>query len=229
MDPFTMALLAASAGLGVFNQQRTAARQNRQQIEGMNQLRQRQREATQRAMQEVEATRSSTPDQARETAASQYMDAVRRGEGSVEGALPSVAQASDAFEERRGQARGQVSDYASQMADLMSRIDAPVTQRREEAFGRQRAGSDINLIRNFAQGDDFVNQLRMQAIMPNPWLSIASQLGTGYALGKAGQPQAAPAPQAAASSGAGGIGGYRNWLDQMRRLQQMSSQGLGSI
>lgn len=225
MDPFTLALLAASTGLGVYNQQRTAAKQSRAQTENARMLRERQQEASQRAMQEVEAMRESGPEQARETAASQYMDAVRRGQGSVDAALPDTPAASAAFQERRGQAQGQVSDYATQMADLMSRIDAPINQRRQEGFNRNRMMGDIGLIRDRAQGDDYVNQLRMQTIMPNPYLSILSQLGQGYAMGSIG------APTDPSQTGATG---WQALMDRFRRTGRTpptpdGSSALGTI
>jgi hypothetical protein len=67
------------------------------------------------------------------------------------------------------------------LADLTSSIDAPRQQRANDAQLVDRYTTDIDRIRRFSAGDDFLSQLRLRGIKPNPWIAAGAGVANGAA------------------------------------------------
>lgn len=192
----SLALAAAAAGAQAHNTRQTAKRQDQQAAEGIRQQSARQREADAKVNEQVEALAGSTAEDARAKRLDDYLTGLRRNRSSMQAGLtPTIG--SDAFRGDSARAAGDVQDYATRAADLMSRIDAPQMQRQGEAFGYGRLATDLGLIGRQAEGDDFINRLRMSAIRRNPWIDAASQVAGAYAgsMAMSGAGAGAASPQ----------------------------------
>lgn len=149
----------------------------------------RQRTADERVDKEVQELADSTSEDERVKRLGQYMDTLERGKRmATAGLTPNVG--SSAFQQDAAQAAADVMTGAGQRAGLMARIDAPQLQRQGEAFSYGRAATDLDLIKRQAEGDEFVNQIRLRAIRRRPEIDLIagalSSAGGAMAGGAAG-------------------------------------------
>jgi hypothetical protein len=186
--PLIMA--AVAGGTSYVNTQRTAKKQDQTAAEGIRQQGVRQREADAKVRELIEKTRTSGPEGERKSALEKYMQALGVQAPNAQASFTDVAGASDAYGADVNAARSGVTDYGAQIADLMARIDAPADQRRREGNTMNRFDTDINQIKRFSSGDDFLNQLKLQSIRRNPFLdavsTAAQAFGSSYTGGYGG-------------------------------------------
>ncbi|MEN5115842.1 hypothetical protein ABE488_00695 [Luteimonas sp. TWI662] len=172
-------IMAAAAGAQQYNTTRTANRQDAQAAAGIRQQGVRQQEADNRVHEQVAAMEGSTAADERAQRLDEYLTGLRRNRPSIESGLtPNVGSA--AFRGDSARAAGDVQDYATRAAGLLSRIDAPAMQRQGEAFDYGRLATDIGLIGRQSAGDQFISDLRLRAIRRNPWIDAASQVAGAY-------------------------------------------------
>ncbi len=178
-----LAVSLLSAGAGAVNQNQALKRSDRQQAAGIRQQGVRQKEATTRVGKTLQETEQSNGEAERQTANSNFMDALRRSAAGQRGTQSVVPGASTQFNTDAATAQAQTGDYGSQLADLFSRIDAPNQQRVNENAAAGRAAIDVGQIQRNASGDDFISRLKASAIQPNPWVALGSKVGQNVGIG----------------------------------------------
>ncbi len=180
-----LAIAAAAAGASAYNTRQTANRQDRTLAEGIRGQSRKQEQIDQRTAAEVAQLEQSRSADEAAKARTGYDQQLQRNAAAIMGGLtPGIG--SETFKADAAQGAKDVSGYAGRTADLMARMDAPGMQRQGEAFGMGRLATDNALVAREAQGDDFLNRLRVQGIRRNPWIDAAAQVGMAYAGGMAG-------------------------------------------
>lgn len=208
-----LALTAASAGAQYYNTQKTAKRTDNALADQIRNQSAKQRQADAKVNAEVADLAQSRSDEHRAQSLDSYMDVLRKGRGKLEAGLtPTVG--SDVFKAGSANAAQDVQDFAGDRAGLMARIDAPTLQRQDEAFGYGRLGTDIDLIKREAAGQNWLDSLRVKrASQRNAGLDALSSLlggaagaagsmGTGAAAAGGASPFTAQGGAAAAGYGA---------------------------
>ena len=180
IDPITMMIVGQ--GLNMANNASASRSADRATARGINQQAGHQAEADARFNKMLSEIAASNPGQVREGAMEQYLG--RLGERPQVSATP-VAGANPRFAEDLAQSEQTLSTRGNEMADFMSRIDAPAIQRRQEGERIGRAGVDIGQTARVASGDDYLSRLRVSGIRPNPWVTALADLTSGAALGSA--------------------------------------------
>lgn len=159
-----------------------------------------QREADRKVSDQVKELEGSTSADERTKRLDDYMQTLRASRGNLESGL-TPAIGSETFRADAANDAGDVMKYAGDTANLMSRIDAAGLQRQGEAFGYGNLATDLNLIGREAQGQNWLDELRVKrAAQRNAGKdALAAFLGgAGSAVGSAG------ASSAGGSSGAAG-------------------------
>lgn len=176
-------LTLASTAASAYNTQRTAKKQDQSAAQAIRNQAEQQRKADARVAQELAKAEGSTSAGEKKMTLEQYVQQLARNQKATEGSLnmTGLEALPGAFKEGAEQAKGEVGDYASRTAELMSRIDAPAYQRQREQFGYGGLGVDIGLIRRNAAGQGFIDDLRMRAIRRNPWIDAFSAAAGGAA------------------------------------------------
>lgn len=194
--------LIALAGAAV-QQNNTVQTEKRQDSELALQLRNqgvKQREADSKVGEEVKRLQSSTSDDSRRKALDSYSTALRTNRAkSSAGLTPAIG--SDAFREGSAVAAQGVQDYGAETAGLMSRIDAPMEQRRAESFSYGNLGTDLNLISREAQGQRYLDELRLRAIRRNPGQDLLAAGLSAYGGAYAGRGGSSSGATSAAHEG----------------------------
>jgi len=199
-----LAMTALGAGVNYNEQRKTAKRQDNILAGQIQQNSARQAEADRAVSDTLRTAATSSGEESRQGAAAQYLDQVRAAQAGATRGLGQVGAVSGAYQQAANDAALGVGDYASQTANLMARIDAPAQQRQQEAQSSDRLRSNLGLIGRKAAGDDYLAQLRLRNVRPNPWAGVAAQLMSGAAQGMAGR--ASGATTAANAGGAGSFG-----------------------
>jgi len=199
-----LAMTALGAGVNYNEQRKTAKRQDNILAGQIQQNSARQAEADRAVSDTLRTAATSSGEDSRQGAAAQYLDQVRAAQAGATRGLGQVGAVSGAYQQAANDAALGVGDYASQTANLMARIDAPAQQRQQEAQSSDRLRSNLGLIGRKAAGDDYLAQLRLRNVRPNPWAGVAAQLMSGAAQGMAGR--ASGATTAANAGGAGSFG-----------------------
>lgn len=180
MDPLTIGILAASAGLKVYNSAQTAKKQDRALATSIRNQAGKQRQADARVNDEITKLEGSTAENQRVKNLTAYTDALRKRAGEMTAGLtPAIGSA--AFQSDAAGAVDGVKRYADDSAGLMARIDAPAYQRRDEATGYGKLATDIGIISREADGQAFLDKLRLDRIRENPWLNALADIGMGVA------------------------------------------------
>lgn len=177
------ALTAAATGAQMYNQRRTAKKQDNALASRLRGQAQRQREADAKVQQIIADQAASTPDDERLTASRNYQQALRQARGQAEGGLVPMSGASDAFKESGRQAAAGIGDYGERLAGLLSTIDAPAMQRRNEGLALNRRAGELDILSRFDQGNTWLDDLRLRAIRRNPWVDAFSQVAAGASRG----------------------------------------------
>lgn len=174
------ALSAAGTGANMYNQRRVARDQEEQASRGIAQQQARQREIDARLNAEVGALEGSTPEDEQAASLDAYLSQLRANRASSEGVTtPGVSR----YGEDTATSQAGVQNYGQKVASILSRIRGANEQRRNEGFGFNRAGTDVQTVSRNASGDDFINRLRMSQIRPNEWLDAAGQVAKGAGAG----------------------------------------------
>jgi hypothetical protein len=172
--------LAVGTGAQVYNQNRTAKRQDEALAAGIRKQAGEQRRADQRIGEAIGQIEQSSPADAIRQAREGYQTAIRGTEGLARSGQ-ALSGLSDEFDAASRDANAQAAGRVGKIADLLSRIDAPLQQRQGEGFLSQDLSTDLGVIRRRAQGQDQLARLRASQIRNNPWIDAFAGAAKGYA------------------------------------------------
>lgn len=227
---------ALSGGMTAYNTNKTAKKQdNALALQIRNQGR-KQQEIDARVNSEVDKLKGSTSEDEIAKRLDQYGSQLRRNRAGLEGGLtPNIG--SDEFRSDSANAAQAVQTGTGQVAGLMARMDAPGMQRQGENASFGHLATDTSLLAREAQGQDFIDRLRLAGIRRNPWIDMGAGLvgAAGSAFGGAGggspswNGQALPGATTtgAPSWGALGLGGGRGVRAGSLTLPGMNGWGGG--
>jgi hypothetical protein len=174
-----LAVAAAAAGAQAYNTRQTARRQDSAAADSIRNQSRRQRDIDAKVNENVKKLEGSNAADERAEALQSYADQLRRKQAMAGAGLDGPG--GSAFQSDAAIAEQGVSDYGATNAGLLSRIDAPTMQRQGEARDVGFLGTDINLESRAAQGQSFIDDLRLRAIRRNPWIDAAATAASAYA------------------------------------------------
>lgn len=189
------AVVAAAASYE--NNQQVAHKQDRETASQLRQQFNLQHQQDAQTQQLIQKTAQSSPDAAKSSLLDKFMQQMQASQGNATHPLGQVGNVSDAYTKAANDATLGVSNYGTNNAKLLSAIDAPGLQRQGEAANLSRYGTGLNEVKRQSAADQFLSQMRLQGIRPNPWLTAVSDGAKSYGMAKAGS--------------AGGGSGVDNW------------------
>lgn len=174
-----------AAGVSYANNQQVAHRQDSELARQLRQQYGLQQRENQQVQQLIQKTAQSSPEKARSSLLDQFMAKLRAENGNAVRPLAQVGNVSGAYTKAANDAALGITDYGQTNAGLLSAIDAPYLQRQEEAANLSRFGSVSNEIKRQSAADQFLSQMRLQAIRPNPWLTAVANGARAYGMARA--------------------------------------------
>lgn len=171
-----IALAAAAAGTSYYNTKTTEKKQDNALADQILNQSKRQKEADGKVNEQVTALQGSTSSDERAKSMDDYMKALTRNRGKIQSGLTDEGIGGQAFNTNVAAANDATMTGATANANLMSRMDAPTMQRQGEAFGFGKLATDLSLIGRQAQGDNYLDELRLRGIRRNAELDLASGL-----------------------------------------------------
>lgn len=194
MAAIPLIMSAVGTGASVYASQSAAKKQDRTMANQIRAQQQKQREADGKVHQLLDQREGSNADGERKSILAKFQEAMQNTNGQAGAGLNQVGALSQAAKDGTADATLGIAEYGDKSADLLSRIDAPGAQRQREENTNTRFGQEIAQIMRRSQGDDFLSQMRLQSIRPNPWLQAAGSALSGAAGGMAGGGGAGPIP-----------------------------------
>lgn len=179
-------LTAVSTAATVYNQRQTAKRQDNQLASQLRAQAQKQKEADAKTAQLVAQRANSTDADEKAGALAQYTQALQQKQAQAAQPLATVGAISDAYKQAGSDAALGIANYAGNRANLTASMDAPLLQRQNDAYDENRYKTDIGLIGRRSSGDDYLAQMKLRSIQPNPWINAGAQLLQGYASSMGG-------------------------------------------
>lgn len=176
-----LALAAASAGAQYYNTQRVAKKQDNQLAAQLRDQGARQQDADAEVNKLITKVSQSTPDAEQAGTLENYLAQIRATTGNATTGLQQVGATSGAYKKAANDAAMGVGDYGGKVASLLSRMDAPALQRQREAMDAATFESNINRIKRFSLGDDYLAKLKLDQIRRNPYLDAGAALAGGAA------------------------------------------------
>lgn len=204
-----LAVAALAAGGQAYQADQTAKRASAETIRGIEAQNTRQRQADQAVAAQVADMAASNPAAARAEATDAFLQQLRAVEPQARGD-EGVLGGTGRFEGELRDVRDTLRDRGATQAGIAGRIAAPGLQREREMTGLNDLATSIGAIANSAQGDAFLNQLRLSGIRSNPWVTAGLQT-----LGAAGS-------SVAAGGGSGG-GMFAKAKDKMGTNRVLNS------
>lgn len=175
-----LALGAAGTGVGLVEQQRALRRQDREAAAGILRQAEINRQASSRVRDAIQQVQQSGPEQATAQRRAAYLDALRRARPASSQSLPAVGGASQRFAEDVDAARDASAAEAANTAALAARIDAPAVQRLQEGQIAANTASQLSLLGDESNRQDFLTRLRVSMQRPNPWMLAAGDALKGF-------------------------------------------------
>lgn len=185
---FLVPLLFTAGGTAVSTiaQQRALRRQDEEAARGIMRQGEISRRAGEQVTENIEQLGASTPEAERAAALADFMNALRTSRASGPGPLASpVGATSERFAEDVGAARTAAGAESAATAGRLARIDAPTFQRLREGQQRADLASRLARLGSESSAQDFLTQLRIAGIQPNPFVTGIGQglaaFGTAFA------------------------------------------------
>lgn len=172
-----LAIAAAASAASAYNTKKTADKQDQALATDIRNQSAKQRESDAKVNEEIARIGASTSADEKAHKLEQYTDAVRK-KGSLITAGMDGSVGGEDFQADSQQAGADTMQYGLDNASLMSRIDAPIDQRTGEAVSYGNLGIDLNTIKRAADGQHFLDQLRVQGVKRNPWIDAGAQFAS---------------------------------------------------
>lgn len=198
----SVGLAVGAAALGWWNQEQVAKKQDRQAAASITNQAAKQRKADAQLADLVKNLSASNQQDEAAAQNQNYLDTLRMG-SQASGINQGPGNFSQAY---RDDAASNVIDleaFGRDRAGLMSRIDAPGLQRVNEGILFDNAAVDLGMLQREAQGQDYLDQLRLGSIRANPWVdALATGMGA-YASARGGGKDATKVTTVPAATGVG--------------------------
>jgi hypothetical protein len=140
-----------------------------------------------------------------------YRSALQQGTPQTQAASPSVPGASKAFKAAQTSATGSANDYVNAIAQSAATTQGTQLERVGENQQMAQTASDLGVLTNQSNEQNYLTQLKVRATQQNPWLTALGMTlqGAGMAAGIAGGAGAANTAAAnnAAAPAAAELGG----------------------
>lgn len=188
-------LFIAGVILTTYNTMETQKRQDNQATNAVQNQARRQRIADDRVNKGVDELAASNAQDERRQAMDSYLGALKSSKRSA--TVGPVPGGGAAFQEAANDANAQTDASGRQTAGLMATMESAGTQRMNEGFGYGRLATDVALIGRQAEGDAFVDQLKLNAIRRNPWIDMTAGALQGASGAAGGQMSTTGASQPA--------------------------------
>ncbi len=187
-------IAAAGAGVQQVDAHQTAQRQDEEAAQGIRIQGDTQQKADAQVAQNIQKLQGSSPDAVRANAANAFLTQLRRNSATATGS--PVAGGSARYKGDIANSTQDVADYGANLADTQSRILAPNLQRQQEGQNSQQLAANLSEIGRQSNANQFLTQLRMRGITPNPWAqaggSVLEGVGNGMASSGYGSPKVKP-------------------------------------
>lgn len=176
-------LAAVGAATTAYTQKQAADKQDNQLSASLRAQRDKQHEADQKTNALIAQQGNVDDSKQKGSSLAAFTQAIQQNQGNAVNPLNQVGNVSDAYKKAGSDAVLGINKTGGNFADLVSSIDAPGQQRRDNIKNLDDYNSDINLIKRRNQGDDFLNQMRLRGIQPNPYGMLAGGLLSGAGKG----------------------------------------------
>lgn len=182
------AIAALAAGIQYQNTVTTAKKQDNSLASELRQQGLLQQQAQKQTGDLIQKTAASNDTGAKASVLDQFLSQMqtKQQQGGTKAGLNQVGAVSGAYAKAANDAASGISTYGDQEAGLLSSIDAPSIQRQNEAADLSRYGSGIGAIKQQSSALNFLEQMKLKGIAPNPWLTAASTALNSYASSTAG-------------------------------------------
>lgn len=187
MSWVTIAVTVGTALVGAYEQKQVAKRQDNQLAMQLRQQAASEEKAKQRTQQFIQSQQQQTDVPQKTAAAQQYQAALQANKSASTQPLANVGNVSDAYKKAGSDAALGIASYGQNLGDLTASIDAPQQQRQQNQRNIGDFGIDVNRINRRQQGQDFLDQMKLNSIHANPYIGLALTAARAYAGAKMGQ------------------------------------------
>lgn len=176
-------LLLSTVGTGaqVYNTNKTARKQDNRLAAQLRDQASKQRKADAKTSELIQKTAKSDATDEKAQSLGDFLQRLKMAQGNANRPMQQVGAVSDEYRQDAQEAALGASNYGQRIAGLLSSIDAPGQQRVNEATDALRFGQEIDQIKRFSAGDDFLHQMKLRGIRRNPWLDAAGGIAKGAA------------------------------------------------
>jgi hypothetical protein len=185
MSWWAVGIAVVSTAANMYNNQQVAKKQDQNAAMQIRNQSAQQQKAESKIGDMLKQLQGSNSQDEEKQRMDQYLTTLQQG-AQAKGINQGVGGFSDAYRTDAAAAAAGLQDFGAQRAGLLARTDAPGLQRTGEGILFDNTATDIRGIGRDANQQQFLDNMALQAIKPNPWISAAADLGMAYAGAKAG-------------------------------------------
>lgn len=175
----------AAAATSAYNTNQAVKKQDRVLAEGIRQQAKVQKRGNERLNETLGDLERSRPGGEQAGALEQYHRALQGTEQQAK-AGQAIQGLSEAYDSATSAGTKNAQGRVGNIADLLSRLDAPGLQRQREGFGVADLGSNLGALGREAQGIDYLARMKAQNVRRNPYLDVLAAGLNSYAGGYGG-------------------------------------------
>jgi hypothetical protein len=180
MTWWAVGVAVVSAGIGMYNADKTAERQDKNLAMQIKNQSKQQQGAESKIREMMDKLGKSDSKDEEKQRMDQYLSTLQMG-AQANGINQGAGGFSDAYRQDAAKAAAGLEDFGVNRAGLLARTDAPGLQRVNEGILFDQTAFDVKGIGRNANQQQYLDNLALNAIRPDPWLTAASELGGAYA------------------------------------------------
>jgi hypothetical protein len=172
---------AASAGVNLYNTHQTQNKRDNILAQSIRDQLRNQGDAAQQTNDLIARMQQSSDVNPQAKTQATYQDVLNANRASSTGGLGQQGAVSSAFSQDASQVAQGLGNYGTAQATDLSKMAAPHLQRINEGNDARKYQETLNAIRQRVASERFLEQLKLKAVHPDPWLSALASLGQGFA------------------------------------------------
>lgn len=179
-----VAMAVGSYVVGDIEQNKVAKQQDNQVAEQLRQQYATKQKVAARTAALIQQQQGMTDKPQETAAAKQYQTALQNNQQQAVQPLQMAGNVSQAYKKAGADAAQGISTYGTNLGNLTAAIDAPTQERRDNQKNLDNYQLDVNTLNRNQQGQDFLDQMKLNSIHANPWVGLLTAAGRAYAGAK---------------------------------------------
>jgi hypothetical protein len=181
----SLGVAAAGAGVSMYEQGQVAKKQDNILAQEMQQqmASEKRNAAATQAMIAAQKKQPQANQGVKSAAEQEFNQALKANQSTAQVPLDAMGNVSKAYQKAKADAALGAADQTAQFGDLTAAISAPTRARQADRRSLADYGIGMDLENRRQSGQNYIDQLKLNSVHANPWLSMLAGVAGSYGKG----------------------------------------------